>query len=367
MSWDYIRGQFPAAEKLTYLDSAAAGLVSRDVAEEGSSYYKDLLSGKHDWQDWQKRIREVRQNVARLIGADEREIAFVPNTSYGMSFIAEMLKGRGRVITMKDEFPSSTIPWLNRGFNMTFLKPEEGKYPISCIKKQLTFGPKILVTSHVQFATGFKQDLVELGKLCRRESMQYVVNATQSAGAVEIDVKAANVDFLAFSGVKWMCAGEGFGALYISKKWHKLGWPVVGWMSAKEPMDMDNRNLDFKNGASVLEGGAPLLPNIFVLGKAVDLMLKIGVSKVEERIRELTGLLIEKLQKLNVEFISPLEKEDRAGIVTIKTKDPNNIVKQLHKKGIIVSTRRGGLRISPHMYNNEADIERFVSEFKKMI
>lgn len=319
------------------------------------------------WKKWLRGVEEVRGKVARFINAKESEIAFTASTSLGMNMIAGILQGKGDVITMDDEFPSSTFPWLNRGYKVHFIKPRESVYSLEDIEKKINRKTKILVTSHVQYRTGFKQDLVKLGKLCRRRGLIYVVNASQSAGALPIDVKKAHVDFMVFKSLKWLMAGYGIAVIYINKRWFgNITYPIAGWRRVKNPGFMDNKNLDLKKEASALEVGSPHFPCIFALGGALDFLNRIGEKDIEKRIYDLGDYLAQKLKDIGLEMLSPLEKKYRSGITIFKIKDPELVVKKLYKKNIIVSARGGGVRVSVHIYNNTKDINALVSELAKI-
>lgn len=369
IDWSNVRKQFPATKHFTYLNAAGGSPTSKIAAREGKRFYDEILAkGDTAWKKWLKRREKIREKVAKFINADKSEIAFTLNTSYGMNLIAEMLKGKGEVVTMNDEFPSSTFPWLNLKYKVHFIKPEKGIYSLKDIEKRINKKTKILVTSHVQYCTGFKQDLVELGKLCKRRGLIFIVNATQSIGAMPIDVKKADIDFLVFSALKWPMAGYGIGALYINKKWfNKIHYPVAGWQSVKNPYLNDNKKLDLKKEASELEVGCPHFPNIFALGAALDLLNQIGKENIQKRIYQLNYCLVKKLKQLNLEILSPLDKKYRSGITIVKIKKAKEIVQKLYKKNIIVSAAGDGLRISMHIYNNKKDINRFASELQKLV
>ncbi len=368
VNWDDVRKRFPAVTKSVYLNTASGSPLSDFARQEAVEFYDDvLMNGDSNFRKWLERTEKIRGKIAKLIGADKSEIAFIPNTSFGMNIVAEMLIDRGDVITMEDEFPSSTIPFLNKGFRLNFVKPYKGTYSTENIGGHITKDTKILVTSHVQYSTGFKQDLVELGKFCKRNGLIYVVNATQSIGAMPIDVKKAGIDFLVFSSVKWLLTGDAIGAIYISKKAQTRKWPVAGWLSVKHPFRMDNKKVDFKNNASILEIGGQCFPSIFVLGKAVDFISEIGMENVQKRIYELNDYLMEKLSALNLKIVTPFDRKYRSGITVIKVENAEDIVKKLSGKNIIISARKDGLRISVHIYNNEKDIDKFTAELEKIL
>lgn len=374
MDWNWVRGLFPALEKLTYLNAAEASPASVLSVKEAKTFYDEILTrGDLSWDNWLEKREKVRKKVAELINADKSEIAFTLNTSHGMSLIAGMLKRFGKeVLTMEDEFPSSTLPWLNLGYELRFVKPENAIYSIENIEQNISTDTRILVTSHVQYKTGFKQDINELGKVCKEKGLIFVVNATQSAGAMPIDVKKANIDFLVFSGLKWLAAGYGIAVLYVNRKLlEKVDYPAVGWQSVKDPRLMDNRKLDLRKEASVFESGCPHFSNIFALGGALDLLNKIGRAKIERRIYELGDYLIERLGELNSDLskriVSPLDKMYRSGIIVIGVTNAEVIVKELYRENIVVSARGKGLRVSVHVYNNEEDVDKFVSGLGKLV
>jgi len=367
VNWNKIRKQFPATKRFTYLNAAGGSPISKHTAREGRRFYDEICArGDTLWTEWLRRVEEGRGKVAKFINADESEIAFTLSTSLGMNLIAGILKGKGDVITMDDEFPSSTFPWLNLGYNVHFVKPRKCVYSLKDIEEKINRKTKILVTSHVQYRTGFKQDLVSLGKLCKRNDLIFVVNASQSAGAMPIDVKKANIDFMVFKSLKWLMAGYGIAVIYINKRWfNKINYPIAGWRSVNNPALMDNKMLDLKNEASELEVGSPHFPCICALSGALDFLNKIGKKNIQRRIYDLGDYVVKRMKDAGLEIISPLDKKYRSGITIIKIENPELVVKKLYKKNIIVSARGGGLRVSVHIYNNKKDVDTFVSELMK--
>ncbi|HDL63801.1 MAG TPA: aminotransferase class V-fold PLP-dependent enzyme [Proteobacteria bacterium] len=369
VEWNKIRSQFPATKKYTYLNAAGGSPISRLTAQEGRRFYDEILAaGDVPWEGWLERVEEVRGKMADLLNADKSEIAFTSNTSQGMNLVARILKGRGDVITMNDEFPSSTIPWLNLKYKVQFIEPEKSIYSLKAIEEKINKDTGIIVTSHVQYCTGFKQDLIGLGKLCRRRGLISVVNASQSAGAMPIDLKKADIDFMVFKSLKWIMAGYGAGVLYINKRWfNKINYPMAGWKSVNNPGLMDNKNLDLKKDASELEVGCIHLPCIFALNGALDFLEKIGKENIRNRIYELGDYLVSELKKSGFEIISPLARKYRSGITVIKIKNPLEMENILLKNNIIVTARGDGLRVAVHIYNNKKDIDKFVFELKKSV
>ncbi len=366
ISWQAIRAEFPATQKYVYLDAAEASPIPELVSNAAETYYQEMVEeGVMGWNKWEAQMNDARKSVAKLINADVEEIAFTINTSHGMNIVADILEGQGNVLTMKDEFPSSVIPWVHRGYDVAFVDPTDHVYRLKEIQGSISENTDILVTSHVQYCTGFKQNLAALGELCQENGLTYVVNATQSVGVMPIDVKRSKIDFLTFAAYKWLMTGFGIGVLYINKKWlGRMKTPVAGGESAEYENGYDNTGYTLKGDASVLEVGTPHFPNIIALGAALDFVNSIGIANIQDRIYELSDYLIKQLEELGLTVVSPQAEQHRSGITVVDLPNHKGVAERLCEKGIIVSSRKNGLHITTHIYNNRKDIDRLVSELK---
>ena len=365
VNWSKIRKDFPITKRFTYLDHASASPMPTPVYQAVRRYY-DELGGFADfsWNRWITRREEIRKKVAQFIHAEPDEIAFTTSTSHGMNLIAELIAEKGAVLTNDLEFPATTVPWIWRNAKLKFLKSQNGTISLSSIRQDLTSGIKIILTSFVQYQTGFKQDLEALGRI--KGNRFLVVNATQGFGYLPIDVKRAKIDFLAANSYKWLMAGYGGGILYLSKKWiQKLKPDSCGWRSVVDPEAFDNRNAKPKQDASRYEYGCPPFPHIFAIGAAIEYLSGIGFENVWKRIRFLTDYLIERLGKEGFEILSPLAPSARSGIVVFRVKNAEKLTKHLLAKRIYVSPRGGGIRVAPHIYNTESDIKHLLKTLKE--
>ena len=380
-NWDRLREDFPITKSYTYLANAAITPIPLPVYTEILKFYQGALyHGGTIWSDWIDAMEETRELYSKLIGADSKdEIAFTHSTSEGMNIIAHILSDKGIVISNELEFPSTNLPWINKNSkNIKFLKSDyEGKIPILDIAKMIDkfHGKrgkqvKTILTSHVQFSNGFRQDLEELGKLTQRKGLHLVVNATQSLGAMSLDVKNFNIDFMASNGHKWMLSSFGIGTIYIKRKYLRdkdYFKPTFFSLSGQKKKDNCDNNtiLDSSYSATRFELGTPHFQNIVALKAAIKYTSKIGIKQIEKRILGLTNYLIDKLVNIDIEILSPVaEKKYRSGIIVFKPQkeNPSQIVMKLQKMNqIIVSARGKGIRVSPHFYNNEEDIDNLIS------
>ncbi|PWU79590.1 MAG: hypothetical protein DLM72_16520 [Candidatus Nitrosopolaris wilkensis] len=382
LDWVKLRDDFPVTKKYAYLANAAIAPIPMPVYNEVSKFYQDVLNhGQTLWDEWETKMEQTRDLYAKFIGADSREeIAFTHSTSEGMNIIAHMLSDKGIVISNELEFPSSNLPWLNKDKdNIKFVKArDDNKIIIEDIAKMVDHNSKTktLVTSHVQYSTGFRQDLKELGKLTKEKGLYFVVNPTQSLGALYFNVKDFGIDFMAANGHKWMLSSFGIGAIYMKRKYlrdvENLKPPFFSQFGQKKRENFDNNmNVNMSNTATRFELGTPHFPNIVALNAALRYISNIGIKHIEKRILSITEYLIDNLQSMKLQILSPIEERKyRSGIVLFKItkKKPVGVVQELEKKNkIIVSARGKGIRVSTHFYNNEEDIDKLIVGLKSIL
>ncbi len=389
--WDNYRKEFPITQKITYLANAAISPIPKTVYNKALEFYDDILNnGSLSWKSWMDTVDQTRELYAEFIGASgPEEIAFTHSTSEGMNIVAHMISGKGIVISNDLEYPSTNLPWINKNQeNIKFVNSRDGKkiriedisYTIENNLKNIDNNNKgnvkTIVTSHVQFSTGFRQDLLNLGKLTNQRNLYFVVNSTQSLGALYLDVKEYNIDFMVSSGHKWLLSSFGIGGLYVKRDHLRdANVSLPPFFSQSGQMVIDrydlNTKMDLSPTATRFEIGSPSIQNIFALNAALKFISKIGIKKIESRIMELTDYLISKVECTEFEILSPIEnRNDRSGIIIFRPKnkrDPSEIVTELEKKyNVIVSARGKGIRVSPHFYNNEEDIDRLIKAVKKI-
>jgi selenocysteine lyase/cysteine desulfurase len=361
MNWDAVRSYFPAVESCTYLDTAAGGAMCRQAAEEAKAYYDEMTAvGDRKWNEWLERTEETRRHTAAFLNAKPEEIAFLSNTSAGLNVVADLLDEEGEVLTLEEEYPSVCLPWLRRNQPVRFLPTQDdGAIDIEELAHAAGPNTRIVAISHVQYCTGFRCDLDELGKLCRARGWRLVVDATQSFGTFPIDVEASQVDALIFSGYKWVTAGYGIASVFVRKEvLEEKGLPAVGWRSAKKPYALINDRLDLTTEARGLELGHPTFPGIFAQRGALRVLEEIGLEQIEARIDELTDYLFETMDDKHIAIISPRERGRRAGITMLGVPDPVETARGLKKKNVSVSARGRGIRVALHFYNNHDDVDR---------
>ena len=208
INWASIRKQFPVTNTSAYLNTAAAGPLAEATAKAGAEYYEQMMKdGDLHWDEWLERREAVRAQVASFINAEPDEIGFTTNTSSGMNIIVDALEKHGEVISCDLEFPVTTIPWMHRRIPVHLVKQVDGVVNPEDFKSAMNTRTGIISLSYVQFSNGFRSDLEALAEIKGQHAL--VVNASQAAGAFEIDVKRMKIDALCTTGHKWMLSGYG--------------------------------------------------------------------------------------------------------------------------------------------------------------
>jgi cysteine desulfurase/selenocysteine lyase len=362
IDWEAIRREFPVTSQLAYLNSAAAGPVSRASFEVASGYYEKMMSdGDVYWNRWLADREAIRKKIARFINAEPEEIAFTTNTSAGMNVIVDALEDRGEVISSELEFPVTTLPWMHRRIPVHLLAAIDGEARIEDIHGAMTNKTGIIALSHVQFSNGFRIDPKELGEIKGQHAL--VINASQSAGAFEIDVKRMKIDALCATGHKWMLAGYGSGFVYLSRELLEQSLPrSIGWLSVEHPFEM--RNDEFRprhDAAARVELGCPHFAGIFSLGASIGLMNEIRIDNIQARVRELNTFLTERFRENGWKILSPTRDDNvRSGETLVEVERPGEAVRHLFRRGVVVTEKPQGIRVATHFFNNEEDVERLI-------
>lgn len=363
IDWSSVRAEFPVTERYAYLNSAGAGPVSLRAAAAAEQFYRETLeSGDRMWNVWLERRERVRADVARLINAEPDEIAFTTNTSSGMNLIVDALEGACDVVSCELEFPVTTLPWMHRGTRVHLVKAVEGEIDTEDVLSAATGNPAVICLSHVQYSNGFRTPLEEIGANKGRHT--FVVNASQSAGVLPIDVKRMRIDALCSTGHKWMLAGYGSGFVYLSREMLERTRPrAISWMSVEEPFEMRNDSISLRTDASArAETGCPHFAGIFSLGESTRLLREIGADRIEQRALALNRQMTDSLAAAGWRVLSPLANERaRSAETLVAVDDPSKVVKHLARHKVAVTIKPEGFRAATHFFNDETDIARLVA------
>ncbi len=367
--WDRLRDQFWITRQGAYLMNAAVGGVHERVHQAVVDWHRDFtcFGAIHDEMNFEM-ISGARKVCSKLLGVVSEDLAFTPNTSFNMNLLALALKnasGKRQIILPEDEFPSSVLPWFHHGFEVVQVRSHQGRIHIEDILRVVHGNTAAVVTSAVQFLTGFRMPLVELGQSLKERGVPLIVNGTQQLGAFEIPFERAGISALSASGHKWFCAGMGQALFVTSKEFReKISWPLVGWTSVEDCWSLKNEPPRIRKETSSQEIGTLPFANIVALKGAAELISEVGLEKISKQILSLSNELEGRLREAGAEIVSCRDSEDtNSGIVTFglkKIRDGNEFVKKLAQQKVYINARRGYFRASIHYYNNSEDIDHLI-------
>lgn len=370
MNWSAFRSQFPVTANWAFFDHAAVAPLPAPAVAALRDYADSLsANGIAEVKRWVDRVQDVRSLAARLINAPDRsDVYFVPNTTHGISVVAEGFpwKAGDNVVLAAEEYPANQYPWMNlaaRGVEVRSIPSRGSRVSIDDIRAAMNARTRVLTVSSVEFASGYRNDVDALGELCRKREVFFLVDAIQSLGAFPLDVQKTPIDALSADGHKWLLGPEGAGIGYIRREWVERLHPIgVGAFSVVRPFEFTTIDFTLKPHAGRWEGGAPNVPGITAFGASLELLLNAGISDVEQRIIALTDYLCDKAASRGWRVFSSRERTEKSGIVSLihSSLSSAEVMKQCRAAGVIVNNRADRVRISPHAYNTEEEIDRFL-------
>jgi selenocysteine lyase/cysteine desulfurase len=365
-----IRQLFPVTQNYVYLNHAAVSPLPLPVYEQIEQHTRDVLrSGVVHFRQWSQAINGVRQLGAQLINAQPHEIAFVPNTSSGLAVVANGIDWRAgdNLVTADCEFPANLYPWLRLrqayGIEVRMAREREGRLDTEEILSLIDDRTRVVALSFVQYASGFRSDLATIGRYCRERGILFVVDAIQGLGALKLDVERDCVDALSADAHKFLLGPEGVALFYLSDRVLQRVRPtVVGWLSVKDPFDFSNLNQEYAIGARRFEPGALNTAGVLGLGAAIELILRVGLEKIEGYLLELGDYLCQRLAERGYRVISSRRAGEKSAIVCCQhdRHSAEDLCRKLDQQRIITTPRLGRLRVSPHFYNVREEIDQLI-------
>lgn len=362
--------EFPFAARSPYLNAASMAPLperARLAVEAHNRRRSDIHSMRG--ADFEPVLARCRGAAARMIGADEDEIALLPNTSFGINLAALSLPlERGRRVLLSDrEFPANVYPWMAlerlRGARVDVLPTDAAGNPDEArMLEELARGDVgVLAVSAVQFTSGWVADLEALGRACRQHGTWFVVDGIQALGQLPVDVRACGIDVMAAGGHKWLCGPFGTGFTYVRREVVDRMEPhLIGWTSMTASADLE-RVLDYEyafvEGARRFEVATQPWQDYAGLGESLELLLEADPARIRAHVLGLLDPLAAWLAERGVEVTSDPWAERRSGIFSFRPADVAGVNRALARAGVGCVLREGAVRLSPHLYNQPEDME----------
>ena len=369
-----LRGQeFPWTGETTYLNNASSGPIperTRRVLEEITAQRTapHLLADR----ELQSAMALSRELVARLINADQDEIALATSTSFGLALAARGLPlAVGDIVLLSDrEFPANVYPWImqrDRGVSVEIAPLTPRGWPDEAHLLERLRDPrvKVLAISWVQFSSGYRADLARLGAAARANGTFLVVDAIQGVGQLPLDVRQTPVDVLACGGQKWLLSPWGSAFVYVRRELQEwLTPPLVGWMAFEGTDDysrLTEYNPTLRANARRYEVGTLPYQEFIEMNQSLAMILELGPDRIAARNRALREPLLQAAGRGEIEIVSPTDPDHDSSIICVA---PDHVAESFHvlkKAHVICALREGRIRLSPHWYNTVEEVEKVVA------
>lgn len=353
--------QYPIMEHGLYANHAAIAPWPKVTADAVAEFARENSEiGPEKYSRWLLRETQLRRSLAKMLNArSANDIALLKNTTEGICAVANGINWRrgDNMVLPLDEFPSNRLPWLaleQLGVEVREVDIRKVTNPEQALLSRMDGHTRLLSVSAIQWTDGLRLDLHTLGHTCKQDGVLFFVDAIQQLGAMQMDVEACNIDFLAADGHKWLLSPEGLAVFYCRKGVReRLKLQQLGWHMTDNPYQFDRQQWIPSESAARFEAGSPNTLTQAAMFASVELLLATGLQQVESLVGQNSKQLSESLSSMpGIKLFRPFTAERASGIVSFTTtgKDPVSYQKTLAEHGLTCAVRGGGIRLSPHYY-----------------
>ena len=368
------RDLFPICRERIFLAHAAVTALPRCVADAVCDYTRQSSQNHQEFGDVLRDVKRARQTCAQIIGAHADEIALLGPTSLGLSLFANGLDWQpsDEVVCYHGDYPANVYPWIElrrRGVTVRYLKPAApGEITPELVERALTPRTKLVALASAHFFSGYRIDVEAIGALLHARGVLFSLDAIQTLGAFPLDVEKARVDFLSADAHKWMLGPLAIGIVYVRRAhFERLRPTLIGAWNVVAPNFQAQDEIVFVPTAQRYEPGVLNIAGTLGMKAALDLLLATGLDTVAARLLELKAHLVRQLDALGFVILGPRDGPNASSTTTFRHPAAGSaaLFAALEKAQVIASLRhdregRDYLRISPHFYNTEAELDRAV-------
>ncbi|MEX2284757.1 MAG: aminotransferase class V-fold PLP-dependent enzyme [Gemmatimonadota bacterium] len=372
LDWTKWRAEFPILSRKTYLNSCSLGALSHRAEARVAQFHEDWHNyGASAWYEtWIGRGADLRGRVAAMLNASVDEIAFAHSTSTALSSIASAVdyRQRNRVVVAELDFPTVSYQWLVRPGVEVVRVPsdDDATVDVERFARAIDERTALVVTGHVFYATGAIQEVARIAEIAHAQGALCVIDGYQAVGQIPVDVPALGVDAYAGGPLKWLLGGPGLCYLYVRADLiQKLQPTTTGWFAHRDQFAFDGGHFAFKDDARRFEMGTPALHMVHCALGGQEIIDEIGVPAIRQRNRALTEHLLDRAKQAGFRIRCAPNADQRSAIMMIAHTDPAGAVAHLAAHGIIVDARPGHVRVSPHFYNTEAELDLVITRLQE--
>jgi cysteine desulfurase / selenocysteine lyase len=375
--WQQVHDDFPINRKLIWLNNCGWSAMPGPVRVALEQHLRALCEGGFIGVPSEEAVHgAIRARLARLIGADEHEVTLVHNTGEGLMFVSHGLRlhAGDRIVLLEHEYPSNIYPWQHwREAGVTLAFAPLGDSPaafLASLRPLLEPPTRVVSLSAVHWCTGMPLPLAEVGALCAARGITLVVDGAQGVGLVPIDVRAAGIAAMAFAAWKWLLGPPGLGALYVRRDLlAELRFPFKGTGSVVDDHNYLPYRDTLKPGADRYVLSTPNYNDWIHLDASLRYLDQLGFAAVQARIQALAQHLVRGLHDIGWQVTSDAFPDQRTGIVAATPPaghDAGALVAALAQRNIVAAARLGRVRLAPHVFLLEAQLDRVVAELRAL-
>lgn len=364
--WETLRNEFPLLDRCIYFNACSLGPLPRRGKAALARYTEDWdRQGTPVWfTTWLPLLERFRGKVGELLNAPPGSTAIAPSVSVALTTLASGLPlpaGRDKVLIGELDFPTIGHQFLSRpGLEVEFVPSNDGRtIPPEAFAERIDSRTALVATTHLFYATGYLQDARAIADAAHAAGALCLIDGYQTCGCVPIDVAAMDCDAFVGGCLKWVSGGPGNAFLYVRPSLVPLVRPQgTGWFATRDPFSFTLQELVWADDARRLETGTWAVGCHYAGLAGLELVLEVGIANIQERLRDLTDRILERCDQAGVKTFTPRERSRRCGIVTLECDHPEEVEARLLAAGVIVDSRPGRVRLSPHWCVTEDELER---------
>lgn len=368
------RERFPIFQERAYINSCSYGALSTDVREAYLQYLSDRDQYGAHWEFWVEQLETTRSMLADFFSVQADEMTVTSSLSDGLNKLVANLDftgQRNKVVLTDFDFPTTAQIWRaqeQRGAECVQVSSckDDKTIPLDNFINSIDESTLLVSLPHVCYRNGAKLDIKSIIAHARQQGALVFLDCYQSVGTTPLNFAELDVDFAAGGMLKYLLSSAGVGFLFSKKQHLDSFQPITsGWFAQADVNAMDIYHNRPAENARKLESGTPNVPNLYAVIAGLKLVNEVGLDVIEQSITDLTGLIKQRALQQGYSLGMPEESTGHGALVTLKTHDMYQLVASLSAEGVITSCRDNNLRISPHFYNNEEDIDRLFAGLAK--
>jgi len=361
---------FPLLSSKAYLNSCSYGVLSLAVEQA----FNDYLQSRHEfgshWEHWVGKLEEMRATVAQLLNCRAVDVSISSSLSESVNALASSLFPQGErdtIVVTDFDFPTTSQIWLaqqRRGLRVTRVSADESgtELPLAQFDELINQRTLLVSVPYVCYRNGVRTDLQPIIQLAHERGAKVLVDGYQAIGSLPLDAVGLNADFIAGGCLKYLLGTAGSAFMYVRDSESEAQVPTTsGWFAQEHIHAMDIYHNDPARSARRFESGTPNVSAIYACTAGIQYLLNVGLDKVYQQVAHLTALIVEEASKRHWKLVTPAAADRHGAMIAIASTDAPLLVRRLGEAGVVVSDRDNNLRVSPHFYNNDADIRQLFS------